>query len=360
MERQEADMKKFTGMILILITFLVFTACQNTDGEAVSNWNGNTQGKISSGSEDEIENNKTEEQREAKQVSYTTEVPKEYRREAQQQGEIVRVEYETKDYTSTSDETIIKPAYVYLPYGYGENDRETKYDILYMMHGWTMTAESYFDPSSSDMIDLFDNLIENGDMRPTIIVSATFDTENQPQDFGRSTEEIAEFHQELRNDLMPYIESHFHTYAEGISEADFRNSRAHRAFTGFSLGGVTTWYQFVYNLDYIRNFISMSGDCWILGTYGGRYQPVETTKYLENVVKDGDWEKDDFYIYAAIGTSDPIWDQVNNQLEEMMKSDEFTPDNLHYAIKEGGRHDMVAATEYLYHALPIIFGAKTR
>lgn len=31
-------------------------------------------------------------------------------------------------------------AYVYLPYGYDEKDGDTRYDILYLMHGWGMTA----------------------------------------------------------------------------------------------------------------------------------------------------------------------------------------------------------------------------
>ena len=41
----------------------------------------------------------------------------------------------------------------------------------------------------------------------------------------------------------------------------------------------------------------MSGDCWIMGTYGGLYQPVETVDYLEQMVADGGWNADDFCIY---------------------------------------------------------------
>lgn len=331
-------MKKATGILVMVVLIATLAAC----------------GRVSQGYDRQQteRNGQTENVESTGQMTYTTEVPETYRQEAEEQGQVIRVEYETRDYARSSDAAITKPAYVYLPYGYDENDTQTKYDILYMMHGWTMTAEDYFDKNSSDMVYILDNLIEHGDMPPVIVVSATFDTENQPQSFGRSTEEIAVFHQELRNDLIPFIESRFNTYAEGSSAEGFRNSREHRAFTGFSLGGVTTWYQFIYNLDYIKGFIPMSGDCWILGTYGGRYQPEETTEYLENVVKDGGWNEEDFYIYAGIGTEDPIWDQVNNQLEVMLESDVFTEKNLHYAIKKGGRHDMEAATEYLYHALP--------
>ena len=58
----------------------------------------------------------------------------------------------------------------------------------------------------------------------------------------------------------------------------------------------------------------MSGDCWIMGTYSGLYQPVETVDYLEQVVSDGGWDGDDFCIYQGIGTSDPIWDQTDSQI----------------------------------------------
>ena len=93
-----------------------------------------------------------------------------------------------------------------------------------------------------------------------------------------------------------------------------------------------------------------------MGTYGGLYQPVETVDHLEQVVTDGGWSGDDFYIYQGIGTSDPIWDQTDSQIQEMLTRDLFTPENLHYAIFEGGRHDIDACERYLYHALQRFFG----
>ena len=56
----------------------------------------------------------------------------------------------------------------------------------------------------------------------------------------------------------------------------------------------------------------MSGDCWIMGTYGGRYYPVETVDYLENVLAEGGYAEGDFRIYQGIGTDDPIWDQTDS------------------------------------------------
>lgn len=157
---------------------------------------------------------------------------------------------------------------------------------------------------------------------------------------------------------MPYIESKYSTYAENTTEEALRNSREHRAFGGFSLGAVTTWHQFIYNLDYVKYFLPMSGGCWIMGTYGGRYHPQETTEYLEGVVNNGGWGERDFYIYEGIGTNDPIVTQTDNQIQAMMKTQTFTPSNLHYAILQDGRHDLIACEAYMFHGLPEFFGGK--
>lgn len=224
------------------------------------------------------------------------------------------------------------------------------------MHGWTMTAGDFFQSSQNDIVNMLDNMIEKGDIPPVIVVCVTFDAQNQSQSFSRSVDELSVFHQDLRDNLIPAIESQFHTYAQDVTEEGIQASRNHRAFGGFSLDAVTTWYQFVYNLDYIKYFLPMSEDCWVMGTYGGLYYPEETVDYLENVVEGGEWQENDFRIYQGIGTDDPIWYQTDSQIQEMFKSELFTPVNLHYAIIEGGQHDINACERYLYYALQDFFG----
>ena len=129
-----------------------------------------------------------------------------------------------------------------------------------------------------------------------IVVCATFDVQNQPQSFSRSVEERSVFHLDLRENLIPAVESRFHTYAENTTEEGLEASREHRAFGGFSLG------------------------------------------------------------QSRLGTSDPIWDQTDSQIQEMLQRERFTPENLHYAIIEGGRHDIDACERYLYHGLRDFFG----
>ena len=69
------------------------------------------------------------------QTGWTTSIPSEYLRTSSEQGIVQPIEYETKDYAGGGSD-IVKTAYVYLPYGYDENDNDTRYNILYLMHGW--------------------------------------------------------------------------------------------------------------------------------------------------------------------------------------------------------------------------------
>lgn len=349
-------MKQFILTGLIILASLGLTACgSRTDANQVSPEQATQTVEAVEGTVEDINHDDFTPQT---QTEYISAVPERYFAPADHAGQIMEVTYDSRDYTDTTEPAIQKTAYVYLPYGYDESDQETRYNILYLMHGWTMTAGDFFDTAKSDIVPILDHMIENGDIPPMIVVCATFDAQNQPQGFSRSVEELSVFHRDLRENLIPYVESQYHTYAEDVTEEGLRASREHRAFGGFSLGAVTTWYQFIYNLDYIKYFVPMSGDCWIMGTYGGLYQPAETVDYLEQVVTDGGWSGGDFYIYQGIGTSDPIWDQTDSQIQEMLDRALFTADNLHYAIIEGGRHDIDACERYLYHSLQNFFGNR--
>ena len=145
-------------------------------------------------------------------MEYTNAIPNSYGSKVNKHGNIEKIEYTTYDYTSNSKTPITKTAYVYLPYGYDENDKETKYNVFFFMHGWTGTAEEYLYYNDSLVTNILDNMVQDELIEPTIVVSLTFDTENKTQDFGRSTDEIAVFHNEFRNELLPYIDANYNTY----------------------------------------------------------------------------------------------------------------------------------------------------
>lgn len=288
------------------------------------------------------------------QTGTTVPISSKYRGSAKQQGTVVPFEYQTKEYAGDGSATE-KTVYVYLPYGYEEKDNETRYDILYLMHGWGGSAGEYLTGGNGRLKNMFDQMIERGDLSPTIIVSATFYSENSSKDFSSSVDELREFHQDFSNDLMPAVESKFHTYAKSTSKEDLTASRDHRVFGGFSLGSVTTWMGFCYDSDYIRYFLPMSGSCWYYGGYGD-YYPEKTCDFFEELIEKKDLNERGYFIYAATGTEDSVRDQVEVQMEEMLKrNDVFSADHLVYYQKEGGRHDFEAVEEYIYNALPLFF-----
>ena len=285
------------------------------------------------------------------QTGFTNAVPQKYKSVASRAGTIERLDYETKDYVRDSS-PITKTAYVYLPYGYDANDTETRYDILYLMHGWGGRAGEYFDYTSTK--NVFDNLIENGDVKPMIIVSATFYNSNSDTDFSSSIAEFRQFHNDFENALMPAVEDKYKTYAKYTSPDDLKASRDHRAFGGFSLGSVTTWLQFCYDYDYIRYFLPMSGSSWYYGTYGD-FQIKKNVDFIEQLVKDNDLDDRGYFIYHAVGTQDTVKSQSIDMADEMLTRDTFTPEHYVFYQKQGGYHDFDAVQEYLYNALPLFF-----
>ncbi len=213
-------------------------------------------------------------------TGWAKDIPTGYKAKSKHQGKLETIHYDTKDYTTGND--ITKTAIIYLPYGYDNSD-DKEYNILYLMHGWGGHAGDFFE--YSNIVNILDNMIENKDIEPLIVVAATFDAENVGQDWGRSVEELEPFHLDFEEALMPYVESHYKTYAKSTSKEDLIASREHRAFAGFSLGGVTTWWMFKHDLDYIKYFLPMSGDAWYVETFGGLYSPKETVDEVEKIVK---------------------------------------------------------------------------
>ena len=71
---------------------------------------------------------------ESEQTGYTTSVPAAYRTASAQPGTVEELTYDSLDYVR-NEAPVQKTAYVYLPYGYDANDAETRYNIVYLMHG---------------------------------------------------------------------------------------------------------------------------------------------------------------------------------------------------------------------------------
>ena len=347
-------MRKTVQVLIALVLVLMLTACGEGSSQAVS---ASAQAEATDQAVSEESGNDTQEAMNETKDTANMEIrsiPSEYKAAASQAGRVERFDY------STAAED--KYAFVYLPYGYSETQ---SYDILYMMHGGGGSQGSLFDGEgeSNDIKNTIDHLIENGEMQPVIIVAPTFYTKaHGSTSVSGSWDAVLEFPDELVEYLMPAVESAYSTYANSADDGGFRASRDHRAFGGFSMGSVTTWYVFQQEMDYFGTYIPISGDSWAVGMQGGRSNPEETAKALTDSVAAQGFAADDFMIYAITGSED-IAEPCMTPMVEAMKAypDVFRMNgdiNTFYYVKDGGVHNMTYVKEYLYNLLPVIYGGN--
>ncbi|MCM1345316.1 MAG: alpha/beta hydrolase-fold protein [Muribaculaceae bacterium] len=289
-------------------------------------------------------------------------IPAAYKNEPDEAGTVVRLDYRTASY-SDPEEKQDKYAYVYLPYGYGD---ENSYDILYLMHGGGGSAETCFggEGQSSELKCILDNLIANGEMKPLIVVTPTFyPAGNADASVSYAGDLVKLFPDELVNDLVPAVESVYSTYADSTDADGLKASREHRAFGGFSMGSVTTWYTFMEKLDYFKYFLPISGDCWAVEMQGGRSAAEETAEALRTALQESGYGTEDFYIYEITGSDDIAYPMMQAQTEAMSRlSDTFVfsrdegAGNICFCVKDGGVHDYANVRQYLYNMLPDLWG----
>lgn len=294
-----------------------------------------------------------------------TEMPESYMQPANRKGTVHILNYPTKKYG-------VKYAYVYTPYGYNGSDMSTRYDIIYLMHGANSGTETFFwgDGLDSHFKNMLDHMIENGEMRPAIVVTPGLYPPGDIRDYkGQEAQLAEEFTEELINNLIFSVESMYLSYADALNHEGFCESRAHRIFAGFSMGAVVTWYTFAKHLDCFSAFIPMSGDCWKYGPFGGEHNPEPTAQWLADSVRNSGFTPDDFKIYMATGTLDMAFPGLTNQLAAMKKHPDIfnvndsgsdDPANLYYTVAEGGVHDYIYAYEYLRCAFRVHLPAENR
>ena len=278
-------------------------------------------------------------------------VPEGYYDPANEQGTLETFTYDTTNYIGDG-KSIQSRATVYLPYGYDQNDVSTCYDILYLQHGAYGDERTWMYEYGDSFKNMIDHLIEDKLISPLIIVMPYLPSGKQ---WYHDTTPIF-YSEEIRNDLMPAVESHYHTYASGITDTDFIASRSHRAFGGFSAGGTTTWRVFLEGLDRFEYFMPMSGG---LTLGGDGSTDKEDAQRLANAAVSSGYGKIDYYIFAATGTRDVAYQGLSAQIEAMKPLTEafdytengFADGNLMYYTVSGNLHDYQYTYEYVYNGL---------
>ncbi len=154
-------------------------------------------------------------------------------------GTVEHISYPSHNYSGDGEE-ITKEANIYLPAGYSE---DKKYNVMILLHGIGGNENEWgLNKSNSRVKALMDNLAAYGDIEPFIVVTPNGRACDLSKNSGSGsgTDAFYLFGKELRNDLIPYIDSHYSTYADYSEGYDMSEARDHRAIAGLSMGGMQT------------------------------------------------------------------------------------------------------------------------
>lgn len=339
--------KKMFIILALTIIMLCVSACGKTDNKEQSSVNNtsnisNTQSANLSGTvPDELEY-----------------IPDGYENPATQQGTLNKLTYDTWESFSYEQKSnkITKEAWVYLPYGYTD---EEEYNVFYLSHGgWSNeTTLMGTDDNPKSFKNVIDNAIQDGNIKPLIIVLPTYNntSENDSSDYSLAIQLTNQFHNELVNDLIPAVESKYSTYAKDTTPQGLKESRDHRGFGGFSMGSVNTWNTFRYCLDYFRYFMPMSGSYTTDG------------EYMADLVRQQGYSSQDFFIFAASGTDDFAYSAFKAQIMAMANNlggmfklaKNESEGNMSFLEREGYKHDAKANDEYTYNGLRFFWNGQT-
>lgn len=284
----------------------------------------------------------------------------------EQQGTMELFTYTTHSYMLESlpenagkEILLEKTAQIYLPYGY---DPEGEYDILYLLHGTGDEQEDFWltlnAPTTENVLD---NLIYRGICKPTIVVCPNYysipDDYEPYQGLSIISDPNADswplyFYQELRNELIPQIESRYATYAHGnVEPENLQATREHRAFAGLSRGSMTVVNSgMIHCTDLFGYFGSYSG---IWADYDAFYTAIHDT-FAEYPI---------YYWYNGTGTKDTVGtpQAVVNQIDFTAQVLEGMPDrftdgeNFALVIIDQAKHEYTAWLIDLYNSMLVFF-----
>eukprot|EP00833_Pecoramyces_ruminatium_P014383 jgi/Orpsp1_1/1188415/evm.model.d7180000064644.1 len=260
------------------------------------------------------------------------EAPGNYLNGSQKAGKIVKENYQSINGGNTLN--------VYLPYGY---DKNKKYNVFYLMHGGGENENTIFS-NDVKLHNILDHMIEKGELEPLIVVTPTF-----------NKCEARTFYKELRESVIPFVETKYSTYLKSKSAEDMKASRMHRAFGGFSMGSASTWAVLINCLDIVGYYMPLSGDNW---EANGGYNKAKSV--ADAITKSG-LQKNQYFIFCATGSEDIAYNNMNPQIEEMKKmpqfvyTSDFSKGNFYYLVAQGKTHWWGYVRHYIYDALPSFF-----
>ena len=227
--------------------------------------------------------------------------------------------------------------HVYTPPGYELG--QGKYPVFYLLHGafdcddsWTSVGRAGF---------ILDNLIAAKKAKPMVVVMPAGHT--GPFRFGGPRPSADEFAQDFRNDIQPYIETHYRVNTD----------RQHRAIAGLSMGGSQTLNIAFPNLkEFAYVGVFSSGIFGIIGRGRGG-APVEGPTWEEQnkeALDNAELKKGLKLVWFATGKEDFLV-ETSRATVEMLKKHGF---NVVYE-ETAGAHTWINWRNYLNDFAPQLF-----
>ncbi|MCQ2491089.1 MAG: family 43 glycosylhydrolase [Ruminococcus sp.] len=231
---------------------------------------------------------------------------------------------------------------VYTPYNY---DPSKQYNIFYLMHGGGENENTIFS-NDVKLQYILDNMIMNGELEPLIVVTPTF---------NGTGSEASNFWDEFKQSVVPFVEGKYSTYAKSTSLSDLQASRMHRAYGGFSMGGLSTWCVADHDMDIVGYFMPLSGNNW------------EGMNKLTGEIDSLGLSQRDYFIFAATGDKDIAYGNMKPEMEDLKTrtkyftyTSDFSKGNLYWLVASSS--DGVEKTHwwgfvrwYIMDALPYFF-----
>lgn len=256
-----------------------------------------------------------------------------YEEPCEHQGKLVKLQYVIDDLYEKPYKHYVR---VYVPYGYDENGTE-RYPVIYFMHGDKCNQEKIL--GDKTVVNVFDHMIENGDMPPCIIVTPTYYYDQRKKLLDED-----KFVIELRRDIIPLVESTYRTYAETTDEAGLIASRDHRMICGYSHGSGITWFLLDKMVDYARYFMPCSGVA--------SYDDASTAL---DAALNSEYGKD-LYIYLATGgPQDSLYQNTVDAARKMIQDErlsfglDFHQNNFFFLASDNPHNDAYIRF-YFYNA----------
>jgi enterochelin esterase-like enzyme len=129
-----------------------------------------------------------------------------------------------------------RQAYIYAPPGYDASPAE-KYPVLYLLHGGGEDESGWAKQGKTDLI--LDNLLADKKAKPMLVVMMDGNMGGPGGIAGFSENTLQAFERELKQTVIPFVESNFRV-APGANN---------RALAGLSMGGLQTLYAGARNSD---------------------------------------------------------------------------------------------------------------